>query len=91
MLALITLKPLSQYARPRMPFDSSFLNSIVPTAPVVTRSSAARSGKMYGRSKTSNSFTPSGPNFASDGASIWTAPSCSASISSLSLKSTEFA
>jgi PAS domain-containing protein len=42
---------------------------------------------MKGRSKTSNSFTPSGPNLASDGASICTAPSCSASISSLSLYS----
>nr|WP_083830912.1 aldo/keto reductase [Herbaspirillum lusitanum] len=34
------------------------------------RASTARLGKMYGRSKTSYSFTPSGPNFASDGASI---------------------
>ncbi len=85
LFALMTLKPLSQYARPLMPFVSSFLNSIAPTGPSSTFSSAARSGKMYGRSNTSNSLTPSGPNFASDGASICTAPSCSASISSLSL------
>src|SRR5574343_614552 len=42
---------------------------------------------MYGRSKTSNSLAPSGPNLARLGASIWTAPSCRASSSSLSLYS----
>src|SRR5438105_15534990 len=42
---------------------------------------------MYGRSYTSNSRTPSGPNLATDGASICTDPSCSASISSPSLYS----
>ena len=45
---------------------------------------------MYGRSNTSNSRTPSGPNLASDGASICTEPSDSASISSPSLYSVEF-
>ena len=45
---------------------------------------------MYGRSNTSNSRTPSGPNFATEGASIWTEPSCSASISSPSLNSELF-
>src|SRR4030095_5507462 len=45
---------------------------------------------MNGRSNTSNSRTPSGPNFASEGASIWTEPSCSASISSPSLNSELF-
>ena len=45
---------------------------------------------MYGRSNTSNSRTPSGPNLASDGASICTEPSCSASISSPSLNSELF-
>src|SRR6266513_4817685 len=42
---------------------------------------------MYGRSKISNSRTPSGPNFDTDGASICTLPSCSICISSPSLKS----
>ncbi len=42
---------------------------------------------MYGRSNTSNSRAPSGPNLASEGASICTEPNCSASISSPSLKS----
>src|SRR5437867_3228546 len=45
---------------------------------------------MYGRSNTSNSRTPSGPNFATDGANICTEPSCSASISSPSLNSELF-
>src|SRR6476469_9614625 len=45
---------------------------------------------MYGRSNTSNSRAPSGPNFASEGARICTDPNCSASISSPSLNSALF-
>ena len=84
-LPAIAWKPLSMKPRPLMPFGSSLAMSDLPIGPSATRWNAASSGNTYGRSKTSNSFTPNGPNFASDGASICTAPSCSASISSLSL------
>ena len=73
-----------------MPLESSFLNSMVPTGPSVTARSCVLSSNIIGRSNTSNSRTPSGPNLASEGASICTAPSCSASISSPSLYSVEF-
>ena len=36
LLALMTLKPLSQYARPWMPLGSSFSSSFWPIAPCVT-------------------------------------------------------
>src|SRR3954452_20714549 len=74
-----------------MPLGASRPISFLPSAPPVTLRSAALSGRMYGRSNTSNSLTPSGPNLASDGASICTAPICSASSSSLSLYSVELA
>ena len=44
-----------------MPLLSSFLNSSAPTGPSVTLCSSSRLSKMYGRSNTSNSRTPSGP------------------------------
>ncbi len=70
-----------------MPFDSSFLNSALPTGPSVTLCRSSKLSNMYGRSKISNSRAPSGPNFDTEGASICTDPSCSASISSPSLNS----
>ena len=36
LFALITLKPLSQYASPVMPLVSSFLKSAFPAGPCVT-------------------------------------------------------
>ncbi len=68
-----------------MPLGSSFLNSAMPAGPPVTLCSSSKLSNMNGRSNTSNSRTPSGPNLASDGASICTEPSDSASISSPSL------
>ena len=47
-----------------MPFGSSSLSSALPIGPSVTLRSAALSGSMYGRSNTSNSLTPIGPNLA---------------------------
>jgi len=70
-----------------MPLLSSFLNSDIPTGPAVTLCSSVRSSNMNGRSNTSKARTPSGPNLASEGASICTEPNCRASISSPSLNS----
>ena len=85
LLADMTLKPLSQKARPTMPLPESLPSRSLPIAPSVTLRSAALSPNTNGRSKISNSLAPNGPNLASEGASICTAPSCSASSSSLSL------
>ncbi len=41
LFALITLRPLSQYARPTMPLPSSFLKSAAPTGPSVTLCSSS--------------------------------------------------
>src|SRR3954453_9062289 len=73
-----------------MPLESSLLNSHLPTSPFITLAYVASSGKRFGRSSASNSLAPSGANFAVEGASICTEPSCSASISSLSLNNDEF-
>src|SRR5471030_395871 len=73
--------------RPVMPLGSSMRNMPLPISPSVTLYSAVLLENRNGKSKASNSFTPSGPNLASDGASICTAPSCNASSSSLSLYS----
>ena len=89
LLDVMILKPLSQYASPVMPLDSSFLNSALPAGPSVTLCSSSLLSNMYGRSNTSNSRAPSGPNLASDGASRCTDPSDSASSSSPSLYSVE--
>src|SRR5215217_78149 len=53
-----------------MPLGSSSLSSRLPRAPSVTRRSATLSGKMNGRSNTSNSLTPIGPNLEFDGAKL---------------------
>src|SRR3990167_4000811 len=85
VLAEKDLKPLSQYARPLMPLGSSLAIKLAPTGPWVILCRSAVSSKMKGKSNASNSFTPSGPNLANEGASICTEPICRASISSLSL------
>ncbi len=70
-----------------MPLGSSLAKRSLPNGPSVTARKAFVSLNRNGRSNTSNSLAPRGPNFDSDGASICTEPSCSASISSLSLYS----
>src|SRR5256885_2110762 len=72
-----------------MPLASSSFKSLAPSGPSVTLRNVARSGRMYGRSNTSNSLTPIGPNFEFEGASICTAPAAQLPISCASGTNTE--
>src|SRR5215475_10191342 len=53
-----------------MPLGSSSLSSFLPNGPSVTRRSVTLSGRMNGRSNTSNSLMPMGPNLEFDGAEL---------------------
>src|SRR5438046_3699046 len=88
--ALITRKPLSQNARPTMPCGSSFFMRLIAAFDLYARCTASMSGNRYGRSNTSNSGMPAGPNLPGTGASICTEPIFSASSSSASLNSMLF-
>ena len=60
----------AQNASPVTPRPPSLSRSEAPIGPCVTLCSASALSKMNGRSNTSNSLIPIGPNFASEGASI---------------------
>ena len=68
-----------------MPLVSSLSNSRLPIAPVRHLAERRLVGQDVGKIEHLELPPPSGPNLASEGASICTAPNCSASTSSLSL------